>query len=135
MKKVINWPSIPTGILLICLVVFFSSVACAENLSFSWTANPEPLTGYKLYYKTGTDSEPPYNGTGLPQGSSPIIIGKTTEFIVTGRDITETYHFVLTAYNDQGESSYTSVVTVDPLDGGSAPPDMTAPTINLIRLN
>ncbi len=128
MKKVTNWPSYPVKLLLICLFVFFSTAAYAEDLTFSWTANPDPLTGYKLYYKTGTDSGPPYNGTGLTEGSSPITIGKVTSFTVTGRDVNATYHFVITAYNDQGEGDYTTPVTIDPLD-------MTAPTLNLIRLN
>ncbi len=128
MKNVTNWLSCPVKLLLICLFLFFSTAAYAENLSFSWTANPEPVTGYKIYYKTGTNSSPPYNGTGLIEGASPITVGKVTDFTVTGRDTNETYHFVLTAYNDQGESNYTAVVTVQPLDG-------TAPVINIIRLN
>ncbi len=128
MKKVTKLQSGTIKLLLIGLFVFFSTAAYAEDLSFSWSANPEPVTGYKLYYKTGTNSSPPYNGTGLKESASPIDMGKVTNFTVTGRNVNETYHFALTAYNDQGESDYTTVVTVNPLD-------MTAPVINVIRLN
>ncbi len=108
--------------------MLLSSVVYAEDLTFSWTANPEPVTGYKLYYKTGTDSTPPYDGTGLTEGDSPIDIGKVVTFTVTSRNVNETYSFVLTAYYNQGESAYITPVIIEPL--GSA-----APVINLIRFN
>ncbi len=117
-------------IFLIYLTFFFSATVTvyAEDLRFSWKTVPEPLTGYKIYYKTGADSSPPYNGTGLKEGSSPITLGKMTNTTLTGRDVNETYHFTITAYNDQGEGSYSAIVTISPLD-------MTAPVLKLMELN
>ncbi len=92
----------------------------AKDVSFEWTANPEPFIGYKLYYKTGETSAPPYDGTGLNEGSAPILLDKVTTYTVTGLSDTETYHFVLTAYDDNEESGYSALVTVTP--GSSVSP-------------
>ena len=100
----------------------------ARDASFTWTANPDPLVGYKLYYKTGTNSSAPYNGTNLNEGSSPIILDKVTTTVVTGLSPNETYQFVLTAYNESGESNYSTIVPVLPLSFPS-------PTIKIISQN
>ena len=72
-----------------------------------WGVNsPEPLTGYKLYYKVRESSAQFYEGTGLNEGSSPILLDKVTTFKMTGLAPNETYHFVLTGYNERGESEY-----------------------------
>lgn len=90
----------------------------ARDVSFVWTANPEQVTGYKLYYKTGTDTAPPFSGTGLAAGDAPIVLGNVTRYTLTGLSSTETYQFVLTAYNGTEESPYSAVVSVPP---GSSP--------------
>lgn len=36
--------------------------------AFSWSANAEPVEGYKLYYKKGGDPFPPSTGMTLPLG-------------------------------------------------------------------
>ena len=94
-------------------------------MDFSWTANPEPVTGYKLYYKTGPDGSAPYDGTGLSEGDSPIDIGKVTAFSVIGLSESQTYHFALTAISDLGESNYTAPVTY-------LPTAMASPVINIM---
>jgi hypothetical protein len=86
----------------------------ARDVSFIWTANPEPVTGYKLYYKAGTDSAQPFQGTGLTEGDAPIVLGDVTTFTVTGLSPDETYSFVLTAYNDIQESTYSEIISVEP---------------------
>ncbi len=101
-------------VMFLLAMLLLSTQANARDVSFSWTANPDPLAGYKLYYKTGEDSGPPYQGIGLNQGDAPIILGKVTTIPVSGLSPDETYHFVLTAYNDDGESSYSTIVTVTP---------------------
>lgn len=87
----------------------------ARDLTFKWIANPEPLVGYKLYYKTGDNKEAPYDGTGLNEGDSPITLGKVTTFTVTGLSPNETYHFTLTAYDDTEESGYSYIASYSPL--------------------
>ena len=96
----------------------------AMDVSFQWTANTDSITGYKLYYKQGINSAPPYAGTGLQEGDAPIFVGKVTSYTVTNLDPNKTYHFVLSAYNADGESGFSEVLTVNP-----------TPTINSIFVN
>jgi hypothetical protein len=100
----------------------------ASDASFTWTANAEPVTGYKLYYKIGTDSTPPYDGTGITEGASPIDIGKVTTTTVTGLSPNETYQFTLVAYNDAGDSDYSTPVLVEAIP-------IPVPTINTMSQN
>ncbi len=94
------------------LILLIPSLSYGGDVSFQWTAHLEPFTGYKLYYKTGANSAPPYDGTGLKEGASPILIGKVTTYTVTGLSTEETYHFLLTAYSDTEESTYSAIVTI-----------------------
>ena len=100
--------------LLSFLILLIPSLSHAKDVTFQWTANPEPVVGYKLHYKTGDSNTPPYDGTGLTEGNSPIPIGKVTTYTVTGLSDSETYHFTITAYNDTEESEYSTIVTVRP---------------------
>ncbi len=114
---------------LLCLSLLCVPIqSYARDVSFTWTANPEPLTGYKLYYKTGTESGLPYDGTGLNAEGSPILLDKVTTAQVTGLSPDENYQFTLTAYNDAGESDYSTVVHISPLS-------MLSPTINSMSPN
>lgn len=118
-----------TKLALLCLFTLLAPIqSYARDVSFTWTANPETLTGYKLYYKTGTDSSPPYDGTDLNIEGSPILLGPVTTTTVTGLSPNETYQFVLTAYSDAGESGYSQVVSISPLSFPS-------PTINIMSQN
>ena len=100
----------------------------AIDASFTWTANAEPVTGYKLFYKTGTDNTPPYDGTGLTEGDSAILLDNVTSTTVTGLSPDETYQFTLVAYNDAGDSDYSTVILIEPSP-------MPSPTINIMSQN
>ncbi len=114
---------------LLCLSILLVPIQShARDISFTWTATPEPLTGYKLYYKTGTVGEEPYDGTDLNEQDSPILLGKVTTTVVTGLSPNETYQFALTAYNEAGESDYSTIVPIPPLPFPS-------PTINIMSQN
>ena len=89
---------------IICL--FTTTETFAKDYSFTWSANPEPVEGYKLYYKKGGDPVAPFDGTGAIQGPSPITIGKQTTFTITGLEDNTTYYFALTAFNGSEESGY-----------------------------
>ena len=104
------------GIMILLFLLVFPIQVQAKDVTFRWEAVSEPVTGYKLYYKTGSDSQPPYIGIGLNPEGSPIMVGKVTSYTVTGLSADETYHFVLTAFNSSGESGFSSVVTIGPSD-------------------
>jgi hypothetical protein len=101
--------------LVTCSLLLLASSVYARDVSFAWTPNQDPVTGYKLYYKTGSNPADPFVGTGINQGASPITIGNTSTFTVTGLSDNETYQFALTAYNASGESGYSEIVTISPL--------------------
>lgn len=94
------------------LCVFVTTELYAKDYSFSWSANPEPVEGYRLYYKKGGDKGPPFDGSGAVEGASPITIGKQTSFTISGLEDNTTYHFALTAFNGADESSYSGIITV-----------------------
>ena len=102
---------------IICFSLFLACQAYSRDFSFEWTANPEPFTGYELHYKiSATDSSPPFDGVGLIEGASPILVPKVITYTVTGADPEKTYHFALVAYNGSEKSGYSDLVTVGPGD-------------------
>ncbi len=118
-----------TKLALVCLSILVVPIQShARDASFTWTANPEPLIGYKLYYKTGTDSGEPYDGTDLNAEGSPILLGNVTMTTLTGLSPNKTYQFALTAYNEAEESGYSIIVPVQPLSFPS-------PTLSIISQN
>jgi len=66
--------------------------------------------GYRIYYAVGR-SCPPFDGSGLSQGNSPIDVGNVTTFALSGLASGE-YAFVVVTYDYLGrESGYSNVVT------------------------
>ncbi|MBI9039707.1 MAG: hypothetical protein JEY97_16375 [Bacteroidales bacterium] len=61
-------------------------------------------TNYLIYYDI--DPGPPYNGTGLTQGDSPIEVGNLTSFQLDGVQECTQYYIAVKASNDQGTSDY-----------------------------
>ncbi len=132
----IRHPNFTHLFIVFVMVFLWSSTATfarAQDYTFSWSANPEPVTGYKLYYKKGGEAGPPFNGTGAQQAPSPISVGKKTGFTITGLQNNTTYHFAITAINNTTESDFSQVITVLPQDSTPAPA-LPAPTIKSIKI-
>jgi len=112
----------------------FPNIAHCYNPGFAWDANTESdLAGYNFYYKNG-DSSGPYNGTGADEGDSPINIPldrlnnpANPQFTIHGLSDTETYSFVITAYDTTGnESGFSNELTyISSSSPGNAPPEIT----------
>ena len=94
----------------------------ARDITFTWTANPDTVDGYKLYYKTG-GSGPPYDGTGALEGPSPVATGNVTTFTLHNLADKETYYFAITATNGTLESDYSEELV-----------SQGAPSINIIQV-
>ncbi len=84
----------------------------AAQVRLAWAPNTESnLAGYKLYYKAGSPGAP-YEGTGLDQGNSHIVIPlenlsdrNNPNFTLSGLPTGETFYLVMTAYNSDGNES------------------------------
>ena len=63
------------SVFLLIIVSFYLSPASGfAQVTLAWDANTEEnLKGYVVYYKIGS-SGPPYDGTGLEQGDSGIVV-------------------------------------------------------------
>ncbi len=85
-----------------------------KDYSFSWSANSEPVEGYRLYYKKGGLPQSPFDGGDSANGVSPVDVGKVTSVTITDLEDSTEYHFALTAYNGSDESDFTDVITVFP---------------------
>jgi Fibronectin type III domain len=100
-------------LLALALLVGLASDLYGAAVTLRWDASPGQNTaGYKVYYKKGKPG-PPYRGVGANEGPSPINVGNTTTFTLTGLDEAETYYVAVTCYDAQGrESPYSSEVVI-----------------------
>jgi hypothetical protein len=109
-----------------------SSIATVYNyapiITLAWSANHEQnLAGYKIYYKSDS-MIPPYDGAGLPEGESPIVIPLSLlknhddpQFTIHGLIKTKTYIFFITAYDKQGkESGFSNGILIAPLENNAS---------------
>lgn len=119
MKKTLTvWLNAGVDCFLILLILCFASPVYGIDINLRWDPNVEPdLSGYRIYYKTGSPG-PPYNGWGALEGDSPIaidayqvLIGDACEFTIRDLDETKAYYFVVTAYDTEwNESDYSNEV-------------------------
>lgn len=82
-----------------------------SSLTLSWDGLPSFKTGwgYKVYYDSDS-SLPPYEGTGLNEGNSPINVGSQTVYTLTSLEPGKTYYFAVTSYDAAGRESWYSNV-------------------------
>ncbi|MCA9753947.1 MAG: fibronectin type III domain-containing protein, partial [Gemmatimonadetes bacterium] len=109
-------PDPPTGL--------NATMACG-TATLSWAANSETdLAGYYLYYSQGSSGSP-YDGTDAMQGASPIFVGNSTSYTLTGLDMGQTYYFNLQALDSADNASgYATEVSGMPAD--ASPPSTPA---------
>jgi len=100
-----------TPLLVMMPFIFLIPPGYAADVSLSWDAKTEAnIAGYKIYYYRGS-IDLPYKGRGANEGISPVDVGNTTTFTLSGLDDTEIYYFVVTAYDTKGiEIRYSSMV-------------------------
>ncbi|MDD2467505.1 MAG: fibronectin type III domain-containing protein [Desulfobulbus sp.] len=99
---------------LFTLCLLAATQSFAKSYSFAWSANPEPVTGYKLYYKKGDVAVQNFVGTGIIEGASLIDVGKKTTYTISGLEENATYYFALKAYNGTDESANSNIISVQP---------------------
>nr|NQU91426.1 T9SS type A sorting domain-containing protein [Bacteroidota bacterium] len=77
-------------------------------------------TSYLIYYDT--DPNPPYNGTGLTQGNSPINAGSQTQITLDGLTNCTTYYFTVKGENSDGISGYSDEVSINTFEAPNSLP-------------
>ncbi|MDW7644576.1 MAG: fibronectin type III domain-containing protein [Desulfuromonadales bacterium] len=95
--------------LLLCLLT--ATLSFAADVTLAWDPNPSTgVTGYKMYYKSGS-STAPFDGTGALEGDSPIIVGDSLSTTLTGLDTGVVYYFTVVAYDAAGnESPFSNII-------------------------
>ncbi len=86
------------------------------STSYCNTGGPD----YFIYYDT--DNGPPYTGTGLTQGDSPIELSNITSFQLDGAQACTPYYIAVKASNDQGMSEYSTEKQIKVFDASNGLP-------------
>ena len=99
----------------------------AQEVTLTWDSHSGPgLAGYKIYYTTCDEYPrlgPPYNGTGIIEGDSPIRVPLeelkdpyNPKLTIHGLAKTAIYFFAVTAYDSEGkESDYSKEIRYPPV--------------------
>jgi hypothetical protein len=109
--------NIKPRLLLLAFTVFFSILFCASvafgavDISLAWDAS-SGADGYRLFYREDGHS---YNY------DSPDWEGTATTGKVLGLDESKTYHFVVRAFNEYGESGDSNEATWSPVEVNNPP--------------
>lgn len=118
--------------------IFFHFLSPAYGLDIALEWSPphveEDILFYNLYYKT-VSSGPPYDGSGVQEGTSPIPVevdDSCTEdncvFEITGLSDKQIYYFVITAvYASGAESRYSEQTCLQCVEIDSLWPDQSFP--------
>ncbi len=116
-------------VMLMMVVTASSGVAFAEcSVEFGWLPNPESfVTGYNIYY--GTSQGGPYSF--VVDAGNPAPVDGLINGTVSGLTEGNTYYFVATAYDADGNESAPCAEVSYTCPGGSSPPppgDTTPPS-------
>src|SRR6185437_6469199 len=79
-------------------ILFGATAAQAATLTLAWDANPEPVSGYILYW-----------GSQSGQYTQSLDVGKTTSRSLNGLANNTPYYFIVRAYNSAGMLSAPSI--------------------------
>jgi hypothetical protein len=77
------------------------------NINLTWSPIPATLETYTYQVNYSNLPGPPYDGTGSPEGNSPIDVGSVTSFTLTNVD-TMPYFITITAKDSDGNLSWYS---------------------------
>jgi hypothetical protein len=101
MKKMLSLLA-GTGLVLVMVLAMGSgSVVWAKTVTLAWDSSPSVVTGYKVYYKAGSDS---LSRTG-ETGTIVVDVGNVLTYSLSTLDAAEDYYFAVTAYDSSGQES------------------------------
>jgi len=88
-------------LLVLFLVMGFSSVTWAKTVTLAWDPSPSDVSGYKVYYKAGSDSLSKTGG----DGTIVVDVGSVLSYSLSNLNAAEDYYFAVTAYDTGGQES------------------------------
>jgi hypothetical protein len=88
-------------LLVLFLVIGFSSVAWAKTVALAWDPSPSAVTGYKIYYRAGSDNLSQTGG----EGTVVVDVGSVLTYSLSNLNDAEDYYFAVTAYDVNGQES------------------------------
>jgi hypothetical protein len=96
--------NVPTGL---------TATLVEDRIDLEWDLDPNFAQGwgYKVYYDTDA-LWPPYEGTDLIEGDSPIDVGDLTSFTLNGIEANTDYYLAVTVYDDKGRESDYAIAVV-----------------------
>jgi hypothetical protein len=78
-----------------------SSIAWAKTVTLAWDPSPSAVSGYKVYYRAGSDS---LSKTG-EAGTVVVDVGNVLNYSLSSLNDAEDYYFAVTAYDAHGQES------------------------------
>jgi hypothetical protein len=108
------------------LLLLSAISAHAADATFSWTANTDPVAGYKIHYGTSSRNYNSVVDVGLPAAVNGGIVAS-----VEGLQEGITYYFAATAYNSAAEESAFSDEVVYAVPGAAIPEPPVAADMSL----
>ncbi len=108
-------------LLILFLVMGCSSAAWAKNVSLAWDPSPSTVSGYKVYYRAGSDN---LSKTG-EAGTVVVDVGSVLNYSLSNLNDAEDYYFAVTAYDVTGqESDFSNRVHSPAVIAVNQPPDL-----------
>ena len=108
-------------ILLTLVSLGFSASVWGKTVTLSWDASPSAISGYKIYYDTGSSAL--LDGAGATEGSSPIDAGNVLTYAIHGLPDDVDHYFAVTAYDSSdNESTYSNTVHSPIVSSGNNQP-------------
>lgn len=81
------------------LIIFWTSISHADNVTLAWDASPDPITSYTIFYAEKSV---------LTNPSTPWPAGKLLQCTITGLIAGHTYYFAIKAYYYNNESGFSN---------------------------
>ncbi|MBW6509641.1 MAG: hypothetical protein K0A94_08885 [Desulfuromonadales bacterium] len=101
MKKLLRLFVSVALVAVMVLTMGIGSVAWAKSVTLAWDPSPSAVSGYKVYYRVGSDN---LSRTG-EVGTIVVDVGNVLTYSLSALDEAEDYYFAVTAYDASGQES------------------------------
>lgn len=94
--------ALPVQMIIVMLLLWgLVSAAWGKTVNLAWDPSPSAVSGYKVYYKVGSDDFSAQGGVGTVS----IDVGPVLSYVLTDLDSSVDHFFAVTAYDASGQES------------------------------